>query len=84
MSTSQHFAVVIQLEDNGTVSAYVPGLPGVYAAADTQAGALRGIREALGGYQEAMRSRGVWVWSFTRASLNAVCVEACQYIPELG
>ena len=41
MSTSQHFAVVVQLEDNGTVSAHVPGLPGVYAAADTQAGALR-------------------------------------------
>lgn len=58
MSTSQHFAVVIQLEDNGTVSAHVPGLPGVYAAADTEAGALRGIREALGGYLEAMRSRG--------------------------
>ena len=58
MSTSPHFAVVIQLEDNGTVSAYVPRLPGVYAAADTQAGALRGIREALGGYLEAMRSRG--------------------------
>jgi predicted RNase H-like HicB family nuclease len=58
MSTSPHIAVVIQLEDNGTVSAYVPGLPGVYAAADTQAGALRGIREALGGYLEAMRSRG--------------------------
>jgi predicted RNase H-like HicB family nuclease len=58
MRTSQHFAVVIQLEDNGTVSAYVPGLPGVYAAADTQAGALRGIRQAPGGYLEAMRSRG--------------------------
>jgi predicted RNase H-like HicB family nuclease len=58
MSTSQHFAVVIQLEDNGTVSAYVPDLPGVYAAADTQAGALRGIREALGGYLDAMRTRG--------------------------
>jgi predicted RNase H-like HicB family nuclease len=36
----------------------VPGLPGVYAAADTQAGALRGIREALEAYLEAMRSRG--------------------------
>jgi predicted RNase H-like HicB family nuclease len=58
MSTSQHFAVVIQLEDNGTVSAYAPGLPGVYAAADTQAGALRGIREALEGYLETMRTRG--------------------------
>ena len=58
MSTSQHFAVEIQLEDNGTVRAYVPDLPGVYAAADTQAGALRGIREALEGYLEAMRTRG--------------------------
>jgi predicted RNase H-like HicB family nuclease len=58
MSTSQRFAVEIQLEDNGTVSAYVPDLPGVYAAADTQAGALRGIREALEGYLETMRARG--------------------------
>lgn len=33
MSTSQHFAIVIQLEDNGTGSAHVPGLPHVYAAA---------------------------------------------------
>ena len=57
MSTSQYLAVVIQLEDNGAVSAYVPDLPGVYAAADTQAGALRGIREALEGYLDALRAR---------------------------
>ncbi len=63
MSTSQHFAVVIQFEDNGTVSAYVPGLPGVYAAADSAAGARRGIRDALEGYLEAMRTRG---WHFRR------------------
>ena len=61
MSTSQHFAVVIQFEDNGTVSADVPGLPGVYAAADSAAGARRGIREALEGYLDAMRTRG---WQF--------------------
>jgi predicted RNase H-like HicB family nuclease len=58
MSTSQRFAVVIQLEDNGTVSAYVADLPGVYASADSPAGARRGIRGALEGCLEAMRTRG--------------------------
>jgi predicted RNase H-like HicB family nuclease len=58
MITRQHFAVVFEHEDNGGVSAYVPDLPGVYAAADTLAGAKRGIREALEGYFDAVRARG--------------------------
>ena len=58
MSTSQNFAVAFQHEDNGTVSAHVPDLPGVYASADTQAEARRGIRDALEGYLDAMRTPG--------------------------
>lgn len=68
MSSRQHFAVVFQHEDNGTVSAYLPALPGVYAAADTDAGARRGIREALEGYLNAMRARG-WQLPLRRAEV---------------
>jgi predicted RNase H-like HicB family nuclease len=39
-------AVVFLHEDNGTISAYLPDLPGVYAAAGTPGGARRDIREA--------------------------------------
>jgi predicted RNase H-like HicB family nuclease len=58
MTSREHFAVVFLYEDNGTVSAYLPDLPGVYAAADTPGGARRGIRQALEGYLAAMRERG--------------------------
>jgi len=57
MTTREHFAVVFLHEDNGTVSAYLPDLPGVYAAADTLGGARRGIRQALEGYLDAMHAR---------------------------
>ena len=57
MITREHFTVVFLHEDNGTVSAYLPDLPGVYASADTLGGARRGIREALEGYLDAMRAR---------------------------
>jgi predicted RNase H-like HicB family nuclease len=42
-----HYPVVLEHEANGTVSAYVVGLPGVFAAADTEAAAARAIRSAL-------------------------------------
>ncbi len=32
---TRHFPVVLEHESNGTVSAYVVGLPGVFAAADS-------------------------------------------------
>ena len=37
MTTLQHFTVVFLHEDNGTVSAFLPDLPGVYAAAASMA-----------------------------------------------
>jgi len=57
MNGTQHFTVVFLREDNGTVSAYLPALPDVYAAADTLGGARRGIRDALEGYLGAMSAR---------------------------
>ena len=42
-----HYPVIVERESNGTFSAWVAGLPGVYAAADTAAAAKRAIRSAL-------------------------------------
>ena len=46
---TQLYPIVLETEDNGAVSAYVPGLP-VYAAADTHAKAERAIRTVLTAY----------------------------------
>ena len=43
------YPIVLETEDNGAVSAYVPGLP-VYAAAETHAKAERAIRAVLTEY----------------------------------
>jgi hypothetical protein len=43
------YPIVFETEENGAVSAYVPGLP-VYAAADSQAKAERAIRVVLAEY----------------------------------
>ena len=47
-----HYPIVLETEEQGAVSAYVPGLP-VYAAADTHAKAERAIRAVLTAYLEA-------------------------------
>jgi hypothetical protein len=46
------FPIVLETEDSGAVSAYVPGLP-VYAAAETHAKAERAIRAVLTEYLNA-------------------------------
>jgi hypothetical protein len=46
------YPIVLETEDNGAVSAYVPGLP-VYAAADSHAKAERVIRAVLTKYLNA-------------------------------
>ena len=43
------YPIVLETEDNGAVSAYVPGLP-VYAAAESPAKAERAIRAVLTAY----------------------------------
>ena len=45
------YPIVLETEENGAVSAYVPGLP-VYAAADSHAKAERAIRAVLAEYPE--------------------------------
>ena len=44
---TSHFPIVFERETNGTVSAYVVGVPGVFAAADSEPVAARAIRSAL-------------------------------------
>jgi hypothetical protein len=46
------YPIVIETEESGAVSAYVPGLP-VYAAADTHVKAERAIRSVLTEYLNA-------------------------------
>lgn len=55
---TQYFSIVVEQESNGTFSAWVAGLPGVYAAAETAAAAKRGIRAALPAHLDALRSLG--------------------------
>jgi predicted RNase H-like HicB family nuclease len=54
----EYFPVVIEREDNGSYSAWVAGLPGVYAAADTKAVAKRSIRNALAAHLATLQSLG--------------------------
>ena len=56
--TAEYFPVVIERESNGTFSAWVAGLPGVYAAADTAAVAKRAIRRALAAHLDGLRKLG--------------------------
>jgi predicted RNase H-like HicB family nuclease len=44
---TSHYPIVLEHETNGSVSAYVVGVPGVFAAADSEAAAARAIRSAL-------------------------------------
>ena len=53
-----HYSVVVERETNGTFSAWVAGLPGVYAAADTARAAKRGIARALAAHLDALTARG--------------------------
>ena len=55
---TRHYSVVVEREENGTFSAWVPGLPGVYAAANTAAVARRAIRSTLAAHIEALTSLG--------------------------
>lgn len=55
---TQHYSIVVERETNGTFSAWVAGLPGVYAAADTASAAKRGIRGALAAHLAALAESG--------------------------
>lgn len=58
MKTHRHFTTVFEHETNGTVSAWVVELPGVYAAADTLKEARIGILKALEAHLRTMAALG--------------------------
>jgi predicted RNase H-like HicB family nuclease len=82
MTATQHFTVVFLHEDNGTISAYLPDLPGVYASADTLAAARRGIRQALEGYLGDLATRG-WPLPVSRADVAVMKVERRESQPRV-
>ena len=53
---TKYFPVVIEEESNGTFTAWVAGLPGVYAAADTRAKAKAAIRGAAIAHLQALKT----------------------------
>jgi predicted RNase H-like HicB family nuclease len=53
---TSHYPIVLEHEANGTVSAYVIGLPGVFAAADSERAAASAIRSALKAHLAALRA----------------------------
>ena len=55
---TQHYSIVVERESNGTFSAWVAGVPGVYAAADTASAAKQGIRSALVAHLARLAERG--------------------------
>jgi predicted RNase H-like HicB family nuclease len=57
-AAANYFPVVVEQETNGTFSAWIAGLPGVYAAADTMSVAKRAIRTALAAHLQALRALG--------------------------
>jgi hypothetical protein len=76
------FPIVLETEDSGAVSAYVPGLP-VYAAAESHAKAERAIRAVLAEYLKAhpasrpeARVRVARVSSRGKAGISVVGVAA--------
>jgi hypothetical protein len=73
-----HFPVVLEHESNGTVSAYVIGLPGVFAAADSERAAASAIRDAIRAHLGARRVLPVSARSVRRASLRVAKVSHRQ------
>jgi predicted RNase H-like HicB family nuclease len=74
MSSARHYTVVFAHEDNGTISAHLPDLPGVSASADTLRAARLGIRKSLNGYLKTMADRG-WEVPVPRAEVAVMRIE---------
>ena len=58
-TTAEYYPVILEQETNGTWSAYVAGLPGVYAAATPPPSAKRAIRDALAAHLGRFQTRHV-------------------------
>ena len=79
-----HYPIVLEHEANGTVSAFVVGVPGVFAAADTERAATAGIRKALTAHLAAMQSLPVKLRT-NRSTVRVVRVtELAGRKPDVG
>lgn len=65
------YAVVIEREDDGRFSAYVPDLPGCASMGDTRRQVLAHAREAIACYLEGLQKLG------RRASIERETRERC-------
>jgi predicted RNase H-like HicB family nuclease len=54
----REYSVVIEKEEDGTYSVYVPDLPGCASMGRTRRQALANVREAMSCYLEGMRKLG--------------------------
>ncbi len=54
----REYAAVVEREEDGRYSAYVPDLPGCASMGDTRREALANIGEAIGCYVEGLRKSG--------------------------
>jgi predicted RNase H-like HicB family nuclease len=53
------YHVILEREEQGTYSAYVPALPGCYSQGDTLEEALQNAREAIECHIESLRKDGL-------------------------
>ena len=54
----KEYAVVVEREEDGRYSVYVPDLPGCASMGDTKREAVRNVKEAIACYLEALRKLG--------------------------
>jgi predicted RNase H-like HicB family nuclease len=69
------FTVVVEREDEGGFSVYVPDLPGCASQGETQDEALANIREAIELYLDGLKADGLAVPE-PRARITTVQVKA--------
>lgn len=81
---TSHYPIVLEHEPNGTVSAYVVGLPGVFAAADTERGAAAAIRKALRAHVTALQLLPVKVRAVRTTLRVARITYGKRTVPEVG
>lgn len=58
MANQREFEVVLQPEDEGGFSVFVPRLPGCASQGETREEALTMIKEAIEGYLESLEEHG--------------------------
>jgi predicted RNase H-like HicB family nuclease len=58
MRAPREYSVVVEREDDGRYSVYVPDLPGCASMGDTRREALANVREAIACYLEGLRKLG--------------------------